>query len=116
MRDELMRPAADPVEAAEETTLRPRRLDEFVGQPRLKEHLEIVLGAARLRGQAADHLLFAGPPGLGKTTMAGQRSGLRRMAPARPTSVCNRPSEPRSPAPCRARMMGLAPWIGFLGT
>src|SRR4029077_19964282 len=71
MRDELMRASTDPVEEAEEVTLRPRRLDEFVGQPRLKEHLEIVLAAARQRGQAADHLLFAGPPGLGKTTMAG---------------------------------------------
>jgi len=62
---------ADPIEAVEELTLRPRRLDEFVGQPELKEHLGIVLGAARARGQAADHLLFAGPPGTGKTTMAG---------------------------------------------
>jgi holliday junction DNA helicase RuvB len=71
MRDELLREAADPVEAAEETSLRPRRLDEFVGQPRLKEHLGIVLAAARKRGQSADHLLFAGPPGLGKTTLSG---------------------------------------------
>ncbi|HEY7438436.1 MAG TPA: Holliday junction branch migration DNA helicase RuvB [Acidimicrobiia bacterium] len=71
MREELLRAGADPLEAAEETTLRPRRLDEFVGQPRLKEHLEIVLGAARQRGQAADHLLFAGPPGTGKTSLAG---------------------------------------------
>lgn len=70
-RDELLRGEADPVEAAEETTLRPRRLDDFVGQPALKQHLEIVLGAARNRGQAADHLLFAGPPGLGKTSLAG---------------------------------------------
>src|SRR6185312_9118072 len=71
MREELLSPDADPVEAAEETTLRPRRLDEFVGQPRLKEHLEIMLGAARRRGQAVDHMLFAGAPGLGKTTLAG---------------------------------------------
>ena len=71
MREELLRPAADPVEAAEETTLRPRRLAEFVGQPRLKEHLEILLGAARRRGQAVDHVLFAGPPGTGKTSLAG---------------------------------------------
>jgi Holliday junction DNA helicase RuvB len=71
MREELLRAGADPLEAAEETTLRPRRLEEFVGQPRLKEHLEIVLGAARQRGQAADHLLFAGPPGTGKTSLAG---------------------------------------------
>src|SRR5215470_6037259 len=71
MRDELLDASADPVEMAEETGLRPRRLDEFVGQPRLREHLEILLAAARGRGQAADHVLFAGPPGLGKTTLSG---------------------------------------------
>jgi len=71
MREELLSPQADPVEAAEETTLRPRRLDEFVGQPRLREHLEIMLTASRQRGQAVDHVLLAGPPGLGKTTLAG---------------------------------------------
>jgi Holliday junction DNA helicase RuvB len=51
--------------------LRPRRLADFVGQRELREHLEIVLEAARRRGQPVDHLLFAGPPGLGKTTLAG---------------------------------------------
>jgi Holliday junction DNA helicase RuvB len=71
MREELLRPDADPVEMAEETSLRPRRLDEFVGQPRLREHLDILLEAAQRRSQAVDHLLFAGPPGLGKTTLAG---------------------------------------------
>jgi Holliday junction DNA helicase RuvB len=75
MREEgmgrAMAAAADPVESAEEVTLRPRRLSEFVGQSQLKEHLEIMLEAARRRGQPADHLLFAGPPGLGKTSLAG---------------------------------------------
>jgi Holliday junction DNA helicase RuvB len=71
MREELLSPTADPAEAAEETTLRPRHLDDFVGQPRLREHLEIMLTASRMRGQAVDHVLFAGPPGLGKTTLAG---------------------------------------------
>ncbi len=71
MRDELLEPAATPLEAAEETTLRPRHLGDFVGQAALKEHLEIMLGAARARGQAVDHLLLAGPPGLGKTSLAG---------------------------------------------
>jgi Holliday junction DNA helicase RuvB len=72
VRDELLDP--DPgteADAAEEVGLRPRRLDDFVGQSELKEHLRILLEAARRRGQAADHLLFAGPPGLGKTSMAG---------------------------------------------
>jgi holliday junction DNA helicase RuvB len=64
-------PVADPVEMAEELSLRPRSLAEFVGQGRLKEHLGIVLEAARRRGQPVDHLLFCGPPGLGKTTLAG---------------------------------------------
>jgi Holliday junction DNA helicase RuvB len=71
VRDELLQPDADPVEAAEETTLRPRRLDEFVGQPKLREHLSIMLEAAQKRGQAVDHVLLAGPPGLGKTSLAG---------------------------------------------
>ena len=70
-RHEVLGAVADPVEAAEEVTLRPRRLAEFVGQPQLKEHLEIVLEAARRRGEPVDHLLFAGPPGLGKTSLAG---------------------------------------------
>ncbi|MFM2077313.1 MAG: Holliday junction ATP-dependent helicase RuvB [Actinomycetota bacterium] len=72
MRDEFLDPA--PVtehEEADEVGLRPKRLAEFVGQRELKEHLSIVLEAAKMRGQAADHLLLAGPPGLGKTSMAG---------------------------------------------
>jgi holliday junction DNA helicase RuvB len=59
-----------PDDATHETTLRPRTLGDFVGQTQIKEHLSIVLEAARKRGQAADHLLFAGPPGLGKTSLA----------------------------------------------
>jgi len=71
MRNELLAPAAGDEERHEEPGLRPRRLDDFVGQARLRAHLEILLGAARARGEPADHLLFAGPPGLGKTTIAG---------------------------------------------
>ncbi|MCD4829259.1 MAG: Holliday junction branch migration DNA helicase RuvB [Candidatus Cloacimonetes bacterium] len=51
-------------------TLRPRSLDEFVGQDKLKEILHISVQAAKLRGEPLDHVLFYGPPGLGKTTLA----------------------------------------------
>ncbi len=63
--------AADPLEVVEEVSLRPRRLDAFVGQAQLKEHLGIMLEAARRRDEPVDHMLFAGPPGLGKTSLAG---------------------------------------------
>src|SRR5581483_5062710 len=57
-------------EDAFERGLRPRSLDEFVGQERVKEQLEIALTAAKARGEALDHVLLAGPPGLGKTSLA----------------------------------------------
>jgi Holliday junction DNA helicase RuvB len=71
MRNELLVDASSEADAVDETTLRPRRLDEFVGQARVREHLTIMLEAARRRREAVDHLLLAGPPGLGKTTLAG---------------------------------------------
>jgi Holliday junction DNA helicase RuvB len=64
-------PVGAPVDEVEEAGLRPRTLEEFVGQSQLVEHLGIVLQAARRRRQPVDHLLFAGPPGLGKTSLAG---------------------------------------------
>jgi Holliday junction DNA helicase RuvB len=73
VREEFLDPAApaDTADQVDDVGLRPKRLADFVGQRELKEHLTIVLEAARRRGQAADHLLLAGPPGLGKTSMAG---------------------------------------------
>jgi Holliday junction DNA helicase RuvB len=59
------------VDESFEAGIRPHHLAEFVGQSELKEHLAIVLEAARRREQPVDHMLFAGPPGLGKTTLAG---------------------------------------------
>jgi Holliday junction DNA helicase RuvB len=64
-------PVAVPAEELDEVGLRPRTLAEFVGQGQLTEHLQIVIEAARKRKQPVDHLLFAGPPGLGKTSLSG---------------------------------------------
>ena len=54
-----------------EGTLRPQRLSEYIGQSKIKESLGISITAAKQRGEALDHLLFYGPPGLGKTTISG---------------------------------------------
>jgi len=64
-------PVAGETEELDEVGLRPRTLAEFVGQRQLTEHLQIVIEAARKRQQPVDHLLFAGPPGLGKTSLSG---------------------------------------------
>ena len=53
-----------------EASLRPKRLDEFVGQPKVREQLQLVLESARRRGRPPDHVLLSGPPGLGKTSLA----------------------------------------------
>jgi len=62
--------AAHPQEEALERALRPKLLDEYVGQTKAREQLEIFIGAARKRGEALDHVLLFGPPGLGKTTLS----------------------------------------------
>src|SRR6476469_7402199 len=72
--DDQLRPLSpepdEPTEAAIEGSLRPRRLDEYIGQNEVKASLDVLLQAARGRGEAADHVLLYGPPGLGKTTLA----------------------------------------------
>jgi Holliday junction DNA helicase RuvB len=70
MSEEFVTAEADPIERAAESALRPRSLDDFVGQQRVRDQLGLVLQAARARGTSADHVLFAGPHGLGKTTLA----------------------------------------------
>ena len=59
-----------PVDKEFENTIRPRDIDDFSGQPQLIENLRIFIKAAKLRGEALDHILFHGPPGLGKTTLS----------------------------------------------
>jgi holliday junction DNA helicase RuvB len=67
---QFLAPTVRPDEDEVERSLRPRSLDDFVGQERVKEQLSIVLEAARTRGEALDHVLLVGPPGLGKTSLA----------------------------------------------
>jgi len=72
----------------EPPSLRPRRLDEYIGQTRVKEALSVALQAAKNRGEALDHVLFYGPPGLGKTTLAhiiAQELGVHIMTASGPT-------------------------------
>lgn len=69
-RLEITTPDALPEETGADAALRPSRLDEFVGQEQVKASLQIAMDAARGRGEALDHTLFFGPPGLGKTTLA----------------------------------------------
>ena len=70
MTSQFLAPALRDGDEEVEHSLRPRRLDDFVGQERIKEQLEIALEAAKGRGEALDHVLLVGPPGLGKTTLA----------------------------------------------
>lgn len=64
--------SAQPVhgEERQDRAIRPRSLDDYIGQPHVREQMEIFIGAARARGEALDHTLVFGPPGLGKTTLA----------------------------------------------
>jgi Holliday junction DNA helicase RuvB len=70
METQFLTPTAAPEDDELEQSLRPRRLRDFVGQERIKEQLAIALQAAKARGEALDHVLLVGPPGLGKTSLA----------------------------------------------
>ena len=69
MRDRLISPQMSEEEQIIETSLRPRRLAEYIGQEKIKQNLSILLEAARRRHESVDHVLIYGPPGLGKTTL-----------------------------------------------
>ncbi len=86
--------AVGPEDREFDVALRPRSLDDFVGQERIKEQLAVLLDGARQRGEPVDHLLFNGPPGLGKTTLA-QIVALEMHAGFQPTSgpALERPSD-----------------------
>ena len=68
--DRLVSAAAVEDDSSFELKLRPQRLGEFIGQAKVKENLAVAIEAARSRGEAMDHVLLYGPPGLGKTTLA----------------------------------------------
>lgn len=79
---DITNPDKDQSELAFETSLRPQTLSEFIGQETVRQQVTLILEAARIQGRTADHMLFAGPPGLGKTTLAmivanESRSNLR---------------------------------------
>ena len=69
--DRIVDPELPEEEREFDAALRPKTLGEFVGQERIKEQLGLLIDGARARGETVDHLLFSGPPGLGKTTLAG---------------------------------------------
>ena len=70
-KERIISGAGEPEDEPMEKSLRPQKLADFIGQDKVKEQLSITIQAARARGEQADHLLFHGPPGLGKTTLAG---------------------------------------------
>ena len=70
VQERLVAPTFRNEESAAENALRPRSLDEFIGQERVRQQIDVLLTAARHRNSPADHILLSGPPGLGKTTLA----------------------------------------------
>lgn len=68
--DRLISAASNQPEDVVDRAIRPKLLEEYIGQPQVRSQMEIFIQAAKLRGEALDHLLIFGPPGLGKTTLA----------------------------------------------
>jgi holliday junction DNA helicase RuvB len=87
MTERVIAPARSEEEAQYEAGLRPRTLDDYIGQDRVRDNLHVSIAAARQRGEALDHVLLYGPPGLGKTTLAyviGNELGVSVRATAGP--------------------------------
>ncbi len=85
--ERLVAPVPAPEDNLFEASIRPRRLDDYIGQSRLKENLRVFIAAARERGEPLDHVLLYGPPGLGKTTLAhilGSEMGVGVMGTSGP--------------------------------
>jgi Holliday junction DNA helicase RuvB len=70
MSDELLTAQAEPSDLAFEIAIRPSKLEDFVGQVKVRAQIELLINAAKIQARTADHILLAGPPGLGKTTLA----------------------------------------------
>src|SRR5258707_9853509 len=87
MDDRLVTASRVDEDAQYEAGLRPRRLDEYIGQDRIRENLQVAIAAAKQRGEPLDHVLLHGPPGLGKTTLAyviGNEMGVAVRATSGP--------------------------------
>ena len=69
--ERIVAPEYNDEDGAVELSLRPKRLSEYIGQTKVKENLSVYIEAAKRRGDALDHVLLYGPPGLGKTTLSG---------------------------------------------
>jgi Holliday junction DNA helicase RuvB len=78
MTNNILTPTVEVEEIQIDASLRPKTLTDFVGQPRLKQSLELALSAAKKRGEPIDHVLLYGPPGLGKTTLAHIIASVQR--------------------------------------